>query len=55
VRPNVKTICVEFAQPAPWEPVRDVLARMNQAGYDVVAALFQPSGWNLTLVGRADG
>lgn len=51
---DVRALCVEFAQPAPSRPVRRVLARLRRAGYQPVAASFQPFGWKLTLVRGAD-
>lgn len=47
---DVRTLCVEFSQPAPSAPVRAVLKRLRRARYDLVASTLQPFGWKLTFV-----
>jgi FkbM family methyltransferase len=45
----VKVVCVEFSQPAPVQPVLQRVAAMRKGGYELVAAILQPSGWKLTF------
>ncbi len=45
----VGVLCVEFAQPAPVEPVLERVRALQAANLQLVASILQPSGWKLTF------
>jgi FkbM family methyltransferase len=45
----VRTICVEFAQPAPVHRVEDAIAALGAHGYATVAASVRPFNWKMTF------
>jgi FkbM family methyltransferase len=48
-RVPVGVLCVEFAQPAPLPPIREQIAALEQAGYELVCASLPPFNWKLTF------
>jgi FkbM family methyltransferase len=52
---DVRTLCVEYAQPAPVERVQRSLARLRAAGFVLVAASVRTWNWKLTFVGPKVG
>ena len=45
----VRSLCVEFAQPAPLAEVRATTDRLRRAGYELVHASIRPFGWKTTF------
>lgn len=53
-RVPIRTLCVEFAQPAPVERVEGAARRLEDAGWSLVYASIKPFGWKLTFRSPAD-
>jgi FkbM family methyltransferase len=52
---DVRVLCVEYAQPAPVQRVRESLRRLERAGYVLVAASVRTWNWKLSFVGPGTG
>jgi FkbM family methyltransferase len=46
---DVRTLCVEFSQPAPLEPALETVALLQRAGFVTTAASLPPYGWKLSF------
>jgi FkbM family methyltransferase len=45
----VRVFCVEFAQPAPLQPILDQVRALEAAGYRLIRASLPPFNWKLTF------
>jgi FkbM family methyltransferase len=45
----VGVMCVEFAQPAPLDPIRRQIRALADAGYELVNVSLRPLNWRLTF------
>jgi FkbM family methyltransferase len=48
---DVRVLCVEYAQPAPVERVRESIRNLESSGYVLAAASVRTWNWKLTFVG----
>jgi FkbM family methyltransferase len=52
---DVRVLCVEYAQPAPIERVRESVRRLESSGYVLAAASVRTWNWKVTFVGPSAG
>jgi FkbM family methyltransferase len=54
-RIDVRVLCVEYAQPAPVERVRESIHSLADAGYTLAASSVRTWNWKITFVGPRAG